>query len=116
MRHNYTQSCLYGVWEFVHSIERRCIIVSPSSNRRTRGHFWYIHSIDLKISTKSATATMEIAKSSPNGSPPVWGGGRIKTQLQTINFRDEEIKPKLLAHQSSTAQVYLSGSIDIEDP
>jgi inner membrane protein len=43
-------------------------------------------------------------------------GGRIKTQLQTIQFSDEEIKPKLFALQSPTAQVYLSGSIDIEDP
>jgi inner membrane protein len=43
-------------------------------------------------------------------------GGRIKTQLQTVNFNDEEIKPKLLALQSTTAQVYLSGAIEIEDP
>jgi inner membrane protein len=43
-------------------------------------------------------------------------GGRIKTQLQTINFSDEEIRPKLIALQSPSAQVYLSGSIDIEDP
>jgi inner membrane protein len=42
--------------------------------------------------------------------------GRIQTQLQTINFSDEEIKPKLLALQSSTAEVHLSGSIEIEDP
>lgn len=43
-------------------------------------------------------------------------GGRIKTQLQTINFSDEEIRPKLLALQSPAAQVYLSGAIEIEDP
>jgi inner membrane protein len=43
-------------------------------------------------------------------------GERIKTQLQTINFKDEEIRPKLLALQSPSAQIYLSGSIEIEDP
>jgi inner membrane protein len=42
--------------------------------------------------------------------------GRIKTQLQTIQFSDEEIRPKLFALQSPSAQVYLSGSIEIEDP
>lgn len=43
-------------------------------------------------------------------------GGRIKTQLQTIQFSEEEIKPKLLALRSPLAQTYLSGSIEIEDP
>jgi inner membrane protein len=45
-------------------------------------------------------------------------GGRTKTQLQTVNISDEEIRPKLLALQSRSpsAQIYLSGSIDIEDP
>jgi inner membrane protein len=43
-------------------------------------------------------------------------GGHIKTQLQTINFKDEEIRPKLLALQSPSAQIYLSGAIEIEDP
>jgi hypothetical protein len=43
-------------------------------------------------------------------------GGKIKTQLQTISFTDEEIRPKLLnLSQSPSAQIYLTGSIAIED-
>jgi inner membrane protein len=36
--------------------------------------------------------------------------------LTLTNFNDEEIRPKLLALQSPTAQIYLSGSIDVEYP
>jgi inner membrane protein len=42
-------------------------------------------------------------------------GQKIKTQLQTIRFTDEEIRPKLLG-LSQVAQSYLTGSIAIEDP
>lgn len=43
-------------------------------------------------------------------------GGKIKTQLQTISFTDEEIRPKLLnLSRSPSAQIYLTGSIAIED-
>ena len=43
-------------------------------------------------------------------------GQKIKTQLQTIRFTDEELRPKLIGLAQTAAQTYLSGSISLEDP
>jgi inner membrane protein len=43
-------------------------------------------------------------------------GQRIKTQLQTVVFTDEELRSKLIPLTQTTAQTYLSGSISLEDP
>lgn len=43
-------------------------------------------------------------------------GQRIKTQVQSIRFEDEEIRPKLIAiDRTEAANIYLTGSIVIED-
>jgi inner membrane protein len=43
-------------------------------------------------------------------------GQRIKTQVQFVRFEDEEIRPKLVAiTQTEAADIYLTGSIAIED-
>ncbi len=43
-------------------------------------------------------------------------GQRIKTQVQFVRFEDEEIRPKLVAiDRSEAADIYLTGSIVIED-
>lgn len=43
-------------------------------------------------------------------------GHRIKTQVQFVRFEDEEITPKLVAiARTETADIYLTGSIAIED-
>jgi inner membrane protein len=43
-------------------------------------------------------------------------GHRIKTQVQFVRFEDEEIRPKLVAiTQTEAADIYLTGSLAIED-
>ncbi len=43
-------------------------------------------------------------------------GGRIKTQVQFLRFDDEEVRPKLITlTQTTAADIYLTGSIAIED-
>jgi inner membrane protein len=42
-------------------------------------------------------------------------GQRIKTQVQFVRFEDEEIRPKLVALTQVAADIYLTGSIAIED-